>query len=122
MNASEYAEPGDDDLCCDIRETKVNSVTVYGPSEMMLVLEGGSGILTEEGVASHWERITRLELNFGFDEDSGNEEFMQMLADKLEGWRVEGTPLRLLSAPGRVTTLVKDRSDWVPVPCGVVGT
>lgn len=122
MSISEYAEPGDADLCCDIRETVIGSVTTFGQNEMMLILEGGNGLLTEDGVASHWERITRLEINFGFDDDDGNEEFMELLAEKLEFWRKEKTPLRLLSAPGRVTTLVQDRENWIPVPCGVVGT
>lgn len=117
--SSEFAEPGDTDLCCDIDGTVITSVTLFGDNEMMVILEGGSGLMTEDGVPSHWDSIRRLELHFGYAEGDIDPELMRKLADLLEDWRVKATPLRLLSAHGRFTTLVQDRSTWIPIPCEV---
>jgi hypothetical protein len=75
--------------------------------------------MTEDGVASHWDSITRMELHFGYSEGDIDPDLMRKWADLLDEWRATATPLRLLSARGRISTLVQDRNTWVPIPCEV---
>ena len=117
-----YAEPGDTDLTCDIVDVTVSSVLSFDGYEIMLKLAGGSGLLSVDGVPEQWESFTEIDLVGGFHEEPEYLPIAAMIVDVLEEWRKSGTKLRLLSAPGKMTTLVEDRDNWIPFPCTGVGT
>lgn len=116
-----FAEPNSTDLCCDLEGMTVESVITFD-DEIMIKLIGGSGLLSVDGVPCQWEAITELELTGGFLDHPENVKVVTMMTDVLEEWRSKGTKLRLLSAPEKITTLVEDSENWLPIPCGTVGT
>lgn len=117
-----YAEPGDTDLTCDITDVTVSSVLSFDGYEIMLKLAGGSGLLSVDGEPQQWDSFTEIELVGGFHEEPEYLPITAMIVDVLEEWRKSGTKLRLLSAPGKMTTLVEDRDNWIPFPCTGAGT
>lgn len=119
---TEFAGPDSDDLCCDIVDTVVQSVISFNDDEVMVTLTGGSGLLTVDGEACQWEQFSSIELTGGFFEHPENAHVVGLMTGVLEEWRDKGTKLRLLSAPGKITVLIEDEDNWLPIPCGTVGT
>lgn len=118
----EFAGPDSDDLCCDLIDTVVQSVISFSDNEIMVTLTGGRGLLTVDGEPCQWESMKSIELTGGFTEHEGNAHVMNLMTEVLEEWRRSGTKLRLLSSPTKITTLVEDADNWLPIPCGQVGT
>lgn len=117
-----FAEPGDPDLTCNIEDTTVQSVVSFSDNEIMITFVGGNGLLYVDGQPQQWDSFEQIELVGGLLDHPENGKIIKMMADVLEDWRANGTKLRLLSAPGKMTTVVEDRDNWLPLPCGTVGT
>jgi hypothetical protein len=118
----DFAGPDSTDLCCDIVDTVVQSVISFNNDEVMVTLAGGSGLLTVDGEPCRWDNFSSIELTGGFYDHPENAHVVKLMTDVLEEWRSNGTKLRLLSAPGKITTLIEDADNWLPIPCGTVGT
>jgi len=116
-----FAGPESTNLTCDLVDMTVESIISFN-DELMISLTGGNGLLTVDGEPVKWDHITQMELNVGFAEHPENAQIIKLMTDVLEEWRSEGTKLRLLSAPGSITTLVEDTENWLPIPCGTLGT
>lgn len=117
-----FAEPGDPDLTCNIQNTTITSVVSFNDDEVMITFSGGSGLLTVDGDPQQWDNFEQIELVGGFFSHPENAKVIKMMVDVLEEWRRNGTKLNILSAPGKMTTVVEDRENWLPIPCGTVGT
>lgn len=117
-----FAGPDSPNLSCDLDGMTVKSVVSYDGNEVIVVLVGGSGMISVDGEAKQLDNIAEFELFGGFTPHPENNRIISMMADVLEEWRSNGTSLRLLSAPGAMTCLVEDAENWLPIPCGTVGT
>jgi hypothetical protein len=115
-----YAEPGDDDLACDIIGITVTSVLSFDDNELMITLSGGSGLLNVDGKPTQWENGEVMELVCGFFDHPQNAHVIALMVDVLTQWQNDGTKLRLLSAQGKMTKLVEDDENFLPIPCGTV--
>lgn len=111
-----FAEPGDTDLSCDIKDIVVQSVLSINDDELMLVLSGGSGMITSDGYPQHFISFEEIQLVGGFHDNPNNGAVTSLIVDVLEQWRAAGTKLRVLGAPGKITTLIESRDHWVPFP------
>lgn len=118
--ASRLAKPGDDDLDLDLDGVSVVAVVVLG-REVLVRVEGGFGrfVTTDGTEALMPPGDPRTGVEFGelvlVLEAMSEEGFAAYLA-RLEEWRARSVPLRLCSAPGRMTTLIEDASVWLPMP------
>ena len=112
-----FASPNDTNLTGYLEELVVTSVLSMGEYEVMVILAGGSGFLTINGEVQEYECVKELTLNGAYVDDPKNVEIVQATLGVLEEWRATGMKLQLSAADGKLTTLLDDEGDWVPIPC-----
>lgn len=118
--AALIAQPGDPDLDIDVDGVTLTAVVREGPH---LLVAGSGGYGAWVGVdgepavfapGDESSKITELNLNGYFP--NSDEEFLAEFSARLEQWRDQQVPVRICGAPGRMTTLIVDRDNWLPFP------
>lgn len=115
------AKPGDPDLDCDVDGLSIESVVALGGE--VIVTFGGEGwgcwpgFTAEPGDES--SRVVRAEIRAEFGpraDGTPADGYVERLAAHLDVWKARAVPLRVCCAPGRFTTLIADRTDWLAFP------
>lgn len=115
--AETFASPIDPNLNGYMEDLVVQSVVSMGEYELMVVLTGGTGFITSNGEQQEFSNVKELQLMGSFVEDPANAEIVAMTLDIIEEWRASGSKLQLSAAPDKITTLLDEDGDWVPLPC-----
>lgn len=114
----DVARPSDPDLDCDIDGARVVSVTQYD-GDFIVTLTGGSGRwATNPGrpmVAI--DEVTEMELVFGYAATAPGD-LVARIHRLLCRWQDAKTPLRFVSAPGRMSLIMEDDKHMLPIPRG----
>lgn len=117
--AARLAKPRDDDLDLHIGGLRVQTVVRYsggdGRNELLVRMTSGRGWWTN----SSGERIddaTEVSFDVVATYDNPDPAVFNTIAERLELWRDNRTEVTMLSAPGRLTTLIADPYNWVPLP------
>jgi hypothetical protein len=114
--SSRLAMPGDPDLDLDVHAITVTSaVAVTETREVLLHLRGGHGwwvdAATAELVATD---VCDSQVSMRLPDMTGD--VWTSYIGLLERWRAEGTLLRMISAPGRMSLLIENPESFIPVP------
>lgn len=114
------AKPGDPDLTLDLDGVTVVSVVRVG-WEILVRFVGGYGMwVSPDGRVTHFPpgdpkaRVTDGEWHLGFPD--GSDVFLTEFVERLNRWRDGAIPLRMCCAPGRMTAVIEDRDNWLPLP------
>jgi hypothetical protein len=104
--------PGDADLYLDLDAVEVEAVYVLG-TELFTHLRGGVG-QRKDPVTGDQRQIETSEVSLTWR--CHGRRTAERLADKLNEWEHQHTPLRLLAARGRCALLMEDDDNWVVLP------
>lgn len=114
----EPCRPGDADLTFDVDGLSLDSVVVYERDVMLALSDGFGWWIDADGHAAAFAPATEdarvNSVNLRYDFAGMDDEFFRLVLDKLELWRRDRVLVRVLSAPERVITLMRDVNDWLP--------
>jgi hypothetical protein len=118
-----FASPGDLDLDFDVDNLTIFNLVVLD-DELSFEIRGGFGSWSkyhDEPVAEVpasedlVEEVTGSVI-VGLPTDNERSEYRDWYVGRLRHWESRGTQLRLLSSPGRPSTLMEDQENWVVIP------
>jgi hypothetical protein len=112
--------PGDPDIDLDVDNITLTAV-VRIDHEFLVRAVGGFGWWhTASGAVARFEpgdpesSVTEVNLRVGLPDMSPAG--LDRYEERLCRWRDGAVPLRLISAPTRMASLIADRDDWLPLP------
>lgn len=124
MTAQEYlaglAQPGDGDLDLDVDGLTLSALVV-SDRHVLVGFRGGYGTWVDvDGARATFAPgdpaagVTEGQLDLFLPDASDS--LFTMFVDRLQGWLDRSVPLRMCAAPGRMSTLIEDRSTFLPLP------
>ncbi|MEU7802740.1 hypothetical protein AB0B10_26110 [Micromonospora arborensis] len=121
--ASRLAMPGDPDLDADVDGLTITDLHIDASARKLLIhladgfgrfVDSASGNMQHFPAGLQTARVTHAEVGAWLPAmpDSTWTDFVT----QLQTWRDQATPLRMCSAPGRVTLLIEVRQTFLPFP------
>lgn len=112
MTPNRIAQIDDIDLDINIPDLYLTSVTTW---ERELIIGG----YAEEGCwdsGNGLETMHSIELTMGVSVRATLPRHFDHLVERLESWRDDHVPIRLIGAPNRLSALIENPAVWIPIP------
>ena len=109
------AQAGDVDLDFYLDGCTITSVVVVG-REVEAGIRGGHGYWISDAGPVRISPESKPVIQASLAYPSASEWLFSEVVSRLERWRDDASELLICMAPGRTTTLRRDRDDWLPLP------
>lgn len=106
------AAPGDPDLDLDLYNLVLDDVVHTGHDFMLAGAATDGAFVPVDAAAADMEPVVKIDMSATFGIPTAPAAQVDLYAAQLDAWVAERTPLRLVSAPGKVSLM------WDPAPGG----
>ena len=106
------AAPGDPDLDLDVYNLVLDDVVHTGHDFMLAGAATDGAFVPVDAAAADMEPVVKIDMSATFGIPTAPTAQVDLYAAQLDAWVTDRTPLRLVSAPGKVSLL------WDPAPGG----
>lgn len=113
MDLLRIAKPGDPDLNYDVAQLKITDLIVVDQSFLIFLDHGEGWARWPDGSTTEATSIGQIAIRLN---DDASDETGRALSCVLDRWYVQGVPLRMCAAPGRLSCLIASPREWIPLP------
>lgn len=112
------AQPGDRDLDIDLDGLTITAVVRLAHEFLIRATDGFGRFRSTDDTWAEYEpgADTAMEVQFNFGMPDASEQLLAEYQNRLERWRDSACPLHLCGAPGKMFSLIEDRSIWLSLP------